>query len=84
VEQQNTLTIVNPVEDFAAMSLRLWRHAGHSDQEILQTLTAPNPDADKHWEEGQRRRVGLVYAPPLEVKAHIRRLVLLDIAAAAA
>jgi hypothetical protein len=78
------LSPVSPVEDYAAMSLRLWRHAGHSDQEILTRLTAPNPEADNDWEEGQRRRVGVVYAPPLEVKAAIRRLVLLEIAAVAA
>jgi len=33
----------NPVEYYAGSSLRLWRAAGHTDAEILDTLTAPHP-----------------------------------------
>lgn len=76
-------SLVDPVHDYASMSLMLWRHAGHTDAEI-HAFTEPNPVADEQWEASQRRRVGVVYAPPLEVKAHIRQLMLADAAAAAA
>lgn len=64
---------IDPVVDYAVLSLRRWREAGYTDAEIRGIVNQHN-DADDAWEAAQLASPGHVYAPPAAVKAHIRRL----------
>jgi hypothetical protein len=66
------MTMINPTDDYAVMSLRRWREAGHGDDAIL-AFCRPHP-ADAEWEAAQLATPGHVYAPPAVVKARIRQL----------
>jgi hypothetical protein len=61
------------VEDYAVMSLNLWRGENQTDAQILE-IVSQTTAVDAAWEEDQRRRAGYVYAPPAVVKARIRQI----------
>jgi hypothetical protein len=67
------ITLIDPVDDYAAMSLHPWREAGHIEVEIL-AMVSDSTAADATWEKAQRARVGHVYPPPADVNASIRQL----------
>jgi hypothetical protein len=68
----------DPKKIASLAELCVWslRRRGLSDSEILARFTVPDAAADRFYEKQQEIADGCIYAPPLDVKLAMRRLVL--------
>ncbi|HEX6313490.1 MAG TPA: hypothetical protein VFZ73_01465 [Gemmatimonadaceae bacterium] len=67
------ITLIDPVKDYAVMTLGVWLEAGRTYTEIMDMVNS-TAAADAMWEAAQLANVGHIYAPPAAVKARIRQL----------
>lgn len=66
----------SPVVGFAELAILTLRVNGVSDNDILDFYTQPDPRADARMEARQLQESGTIFAPALDVKLAMRRLLL--------